>query len=214
MLSQDVAQLEKNNKKDLTGLVGYLKGKLEELESYRLIEKRVRSLESNLIENIQYTRRESIEIHGIPESVKDEQLEEKVIDVLEEIGVGRVKSYRIHACHRLKNRSKAVIRFVSRKNADLALHHRGKLKDFDVAKHGFNADTKLFINESLCPQMQYLCYLARTCKKQKTIDSYNLWKGRLTIKMGGTDTQIHIRHIEDLIDLGLATEDQREKFYK
>ena len=171
MLSQDPSQLEKNNKKELTGLVSYLKGKLEELESYRMIEKRVRFLESNLIENMQYTRRESIEIHGIPESVKDDKLEEKVVDVLEEIGCGRVKSYRIHACHRLKNRTKTVIRFVSRKNADLALHHRGKLKDFDAVKHGFKADTKLYINESLCPPLQYLSYLVRTCKTQKTIET-------------------------------------------
>ena len=206
--------LEKNNKKELTGLVSYLKGKLEELESYRMIEKRVRFIESNLIENMQYTRRESIEIHGIPESVKDDKLEEKVVDVLEEIGCGRVKSYRIHACHRLKNRTKTVIRFVSRKNADLALHRRGKLKDFDAVKHGFKADTKLYINESLCPTMQYLCYLVRTCKTEKTIDSYNLWKGRLTIKMGGSETPIPIRHIEDLIELELAGEGHREKFYK
>ena len=188
-------------------MVSYLKGKLEELESYRLIEKRVRFLESKS------NTCNTIEIHGIPDSVKDDQLEEKVVDILEDIGCGRVKSYRIHACHRLKNRSKAVIRFVSRKNADLALHHRGKLKELDVKKHGFQPNTKIYVNESLCPPMQYLFYLTRLAASNKTIDSYNLWKGRLTVKLGGNDEKITIRHIEDLIELGIAGENHREKFY-
>ena len=162
---------------------------------------------------MQYNRSESIEIHGIPDSVTDEALEGKFVDILEDIGCGRVKSYRIHACHRLKNKSKAVIRFVSRKNADLALHHRGKLKNLDVEKHNFQPNTKIYINESLCPPMQYLCYLTRLAKKNKTIDSYNLWKGRLTVRMGGTEENIAIRHIEDLIELDIAGENHREKFY-
>ena len=42
---------------------------------------------------------------------------------------------------------------------------------------------------------------------QKKIDSYNLWKGKLTIKFTADDRASHITHINDLIELGLATND-------
>ena len=158
-------------------------------------------------------RRESIEIHGIPESVSDDNLEETCLNVLEEIGVGKIKPYRVHACHRLKNRKKTIIRFVSRKNADSALHHRKNLKDLDMKKFGgFRGDEKLFINESLCPPMQFLHYLVRTAHKNKNIHAFNLWKGRLTVQVAEDGLKVPIRHIDDLIALEIATEDCRDKF--
>ena len=71
---------------------------------------------------------------------------------------------------------------------------------------------KVYINESLCPPMQYLCFLARKAHKEKKISNYNLWRGRLSIQIEEDGDKIPIEHIQDLIDRGLAAEDSRSKF--
>ena len=48
----------------------------------------------------QYGRRNNIEITGIPDSVPDQNLEEKVVDILNEITVN-VSAKDIEACHRV-----------------------------------------------------------------------------------------------------------------
>ena len=212
MLEQNSSQLEKNSKKELVSLVNHLTSRIEELESYRLVADRVRALEKSHVSLLQYVRRESIEIHDIPETVADDKLEETCLSVLEEIGCGKIKSFRVHACHRLKNKKKTVIRFTTRKHADAALHNRGKLKTIDMTKCGLPANHKVYINESLCPPMQYLCFLARKAHKEKKISNYNLWRGRLSIQIEEDGDKIPIEHIQDLIDRGLAAEDSRSKF--
>ena len=212
MLEQNSSQLEKNSKKELVSLVNHLSSKIDELQSYKLVADRVRALEKSHVSLLQYVRRESIEIHDIPETVADDQLEETCLSVLEEIGCGKIKPYRVHACHRLKNKKKTVIRFTTRKHADAALHNRGKLKTIDMTKCGLPAEHKVYINESLCPPMQYLFFLARKAYKDKKISNFNLWRGRLTIQLEEDGDKIPIEHIEDLISRGLADEENRKKF--
>ena len=212
MLTQETSQLERNNKKELVALVHHLRERVEALESYKLVATRVKILEKNLVSTMQYSRRENIEIHNIPENVADEKLEETCLKVLDEIGCGKIKSYRVMACHRLKNRNKTVIRFITRKQADEALHNRGKLKTIDMKKCGLPAKTRIYINESLCRPMQYLHYIARFVYKLQKIHDFNLWKGRLTIQMEDGGENHIINHIEDLIELGLASDEHRSSF--
>ena len=60
--------------------------------------------------------------------------------------------------------------------------------------------------------MQFLAYKVRQAKKAKKIESYNLWKGKLTLKFEKKDKDTVIGHIQDLIDIGLANEDDRDEF--
>ena len=105
-----------------------------------------------------------------------------------------------------------MIRFVTRKHADQALWKRGKLKEADMTKCGLPAGHKVYINENLCPPLQYLQYLVRHLKKDGRIHDFNLWKGRLTIQLEEDGDKIQIGHIDDLIDRGFASEDSRSKF--
>ena len=65
----------------------------------------------------QYERRNNIEITGISDTVQDNELENKVIGVLDAIGV-EANSTNFEDCHRVgksKNNSKKIIaRFVNR----------------------------------------------------------------------------------------------------
>ena len=77
-----------------------------------------------------YTRRENIEIVGIPESVKQKDLESTVINILKEIGV-KVSSYNKASCHRLKlSKGKkcrnVIVRFINRKNVYKSLKNSWK----------------------------------------------------------------------------------------
>ena len=72
----------------------------------------------------QYSRRNNLEIQGIPERIKQCDLENHVIETFIKIGI-KVKSYDIVAVHRLgkyidgKCRS-VIARFTNRKHVDLA----------------------------------------------------------------------------------------------
>ena len=52
--------------------------------------------------NAQYSRREYLEVVGIPTSVKDDALEDKFLNVFREIGV-EIGQRDIQACHREQN---------------------------------------------------------------------------------------------------------------
>ena len=118
----DTSKLKKDfNKDSLVGYVQHLRGRVEELQSYRLISKMVEMLERSHFKHLQYCRRESIEIHGIPDNVDDKNLESKSLEILGVIGVEKIEPGQVHACHRLKNKKNTIIRFVSRKTAESAL---------------------------------------------------------------------------------------------
>ena len=214
LMQADNSTLKKSNKDELCNFITILRSKFEELQSYQMVAKRVQLLEKNIVSHMQYNRRESVEIHGFPETITDRNLEEKSKELLEEIGCGKIKSSQIHACHRMKNKNVTIIRFVNRKTADNALHNRAKLKNIDRKKYNLEQDKKLYINESLCRPMQYLSYKVRCAYKAKKIVSFNMWKGKLTLKVDNEGEDISISHVQDLIDIGLACEDDKLSFFK
>ena len=66
-------------------------------------------------ENAQYSRRDTLEVVGIPMSVRDNILEQKIYDVFQEIGVD-VCDRDIQACHRLKDKDRIIVKLTNRKD--------------------------------------------------------------------------------------------------
>ena len=93
----------------------------------KTLEKQVKKLENEqkyqrtqLESSNQYGRRNNLEISGIPNKIKDEDLEKMAIDIMGEVGV-EVGENEVEACHRLPitdaNRNKKVIiRLTNKKN--------------------------------------------------------------------------------------------------
>ena len=50
----------------------------------------------------QYNRRENVEIIGLPDSIKNVELEDVVSNILRRIGVYRLEKWEIVGCHKLK----------------------------------------------------------------------------------------------------------------
>lgn len=83
-----------------------------------------------------------MEIVEIDNSIQTEELEEKSIEIFDEIGVD-ISSSDIQACHRLKKRDTVIIKFTNRKDVHEILVNKKKLK---------SKGKRVFINESLCPK--------------------------------------------------------------
>ena len=131
----------------------------------------------------QYSRRNNLKIRGI---VKDDQLEEKVIDIFSQLNISLSKSD-IEDCHWL-GKSNTIVRFVNWKFCKDAPE-----KKFDVNKLIDNS--KLGFN-NLTPYNQVLAWMCRELKRRKKI--YNCWTSKGIIKLKRTineqpisiDTQI------------------------
>ena len=107
------------------------------LEENKRLSKRVKDLEESVfyIENDineieRYTRRNNMEIYGIPANIDPSKLEETVINISKKIDID-IKSEDMEACHRSRrkgNTNSVIIRFVNRKFAERLQASKKKLK--------------------------------------------------------------------------------------
>ena len=79
----------------------------------------------------QYSRKDTIEVVGIPSSVRDQDLEDKVRNIFGEIGINTNKR-EIQACHRLREKGRMIIKFVNRKDCTNILRVK---KDLNTLIH-------------------------------------------------------------------------------
>ena len=110
----------------------------------------------------QYSRREYLEISGIPENIDDGELEGKVLAVLSKLDVN-IDPANVEACHWLKSNNKgrkAILKLSRQKDSDEISRVRIKLKTTDLKRIGIT--TPVYINDSLCIYYKKLC---SKCKK-------------------------------------------------
>ena len=165
-----------------------------------VLENKALTLESEHNSLEQYGLQNNIEITGIPDNVPDQNLEEKVADILNEISVA-VSPKDIEACHRVgvsKNDSKkALVRFINRKHAKKALANRKNLRKSS------SPNCNVFTNENLTVKNNEIAFLSRKLKRS----------GHLT-KIYTRDRTVHVSspeihrakvlknfHINDLFNL-------------
>ena len=135
-----------------------LQTKCENLEA-RLFELRKVSNKQD-----QYSWRNNLEIHGIPVEVKNNQLKEKVIDILSQLNISLSKSD-IEDCHPL-GKSNTIARFVNQTFCKDALEKKIDVnKHIDNSKFGFNDEKKKFVCENLTPDNQCLAWMCRELKR-------------------------------------------------
>ena len=107
--------------------------------------KSVRSLQVKLNQSDQYSRRDTVEISGVPKDSID--LENKTIKLFEKIDVTVVPSD-IVACHPLKREGTVIVKFVNPKNAESVIKNRKKLRKSDTTSV-WGTNCVNFINPSL-----------------------------------------------------------------
>ena len=109
----------------------------------------------------QYNRKNNLEIQGIPSTVDDEVLEDKVIEIFKCLKIPLAKSD-TEDCHRLgkSNPKNTIVRYVNRKKCYAALSKKLDMRHIDKVKHGF-PEANLFVNENLTPYNQKLAWKCR-----------------------------------------------------
>ena len=132
-MSVDISKLNQYNKTQLMDIVKNLSAEngtlsaeniaLKEMNTFmEQTNRRLEKLEREQNLHAQYSRRDSIEISGIPSQIRTEELEREVIKIYEAAQVSvhgeSLREKDIQACHRIgKKQETTIVKFVNRKFA-------------------------------------------------------------------------------------------------
>ena len=161
-------------------------------------------LEHQCWANEHYSRRECLEITGVPESVTDNDLEVIVLKLLETIDVEIVEVHpdRIEACHWIKSNAepkKVIIKMTQRKDADKIRRAKKKQKDLDLSSIDINS--AVYINDSLCRYYKNLWAKCKTLWFNKFIHGFWTSNGSKRLKLTETGNVRVVTHHADLEEL-------------
>lgn len=200
-MKNDIANL-KDELSTKSQIIDDLKFKLEEVgkhsDSDELIE-----IERDNSELQQYIRRNNIEIAGIPDSVKQDELEAKVIEIGKAVDV-QICPKDIEACHRLYQKQnqqgpkRTVVRFVNRKLAENLIKKGkdfGKREIFDKA----NLSKKIYINNNLCSYYRFLWGRVKALYNCEAIDSFWVYNGTVNLRFNDGIETMKVTHLIDLV---------------
>lgn len=196
--------VEEQNRK----LDEYLK-KMEEAElENKQLRKQVEELEVRAEELEQYTRKNCIEIQGVP-VVRNEVVLEVVKKVASGIGF-TLDDTMVDNCHRLGKKAAGsdppgiIVKFVRHMDKEEFLRKKKTDgRDMTVRCLGFNADLPIYVNESLSPARRRLLKLARDAKKSKNYKYVWVRGGKILMKKDDTNASstVVIKKKEDLDEL-------------
>ena len=136
-----------------------------------LLMKKSVDIERQCWANAQYSRRECLEIAGIPTSIPQQSLEEKVCQIFGAIGIS-VNKNDIDNCHRLRDKERTIVKFLRRKDWKQVLRCKRDLRSINMSNLDLPEGTKLFINESLYPYYKGLWVICKKLWNRKPIHSF------------------------------------------
>ena len=153
----------------------------------------------------QYTRKSSLEIHGVPEDGY-ESTEEVVIKLGALLGVD-ITPQDIEISHKLKRRNKPIIvKFSSYKTKSKLYKKRVELKncvasDLIPNLRGDSRNNRLFLNENLTVHRREILKKANNMRKDRLIQSAWTLDGKIFVKTSPEGRPVSISCEEDLDNL-------------
>ena len=190
---------------DIAHIRGHIISKL--VEENRSLRSRVRTLElrqlalEKTVNKIdQNHRKNNVELDGIPSNIKDEDLTENVIRIINDITKENVTEKEIEACHRVyskKNPKPTIIR-ASRNLLDKFRRNKKSLKDIS-ARLNFPNGTKIFLNDNLSPSMRSVYFNARMLKKDGFIEDTWFSNAAVRIKLKNGENLV-VTHESELFE--------------
>ena len=124
--------------------------------------------------NTQYSRRECLEVAGIPRDVSNENLESKVLEVFSKVG-WEILSRDIEACHRLTNNDRVIVKFLRRKDCNQVLSVKRDIRKIKLENIGLRGSNSIFINPSLCPYFKMLWSKSKRLLDLGKINHFNFF---------------------------------------
>ena len=158
---------------------------------------RVTSLERPCWANNQYTRRECLEITGLPENTENGNLEDLTLKILNEIDVN-IDSRNVEDCHCIKTQGpkKVIIKFSRRKDANKVRPAKKKLKGNNLTSLGINKP--IYVNDSLCTYYKKLCAKCKKLRDNQVIHAFCISNGSIKLKVSETGNVHTMTHDVDL----------------
>lgn len=161
---------------------------IEELvRENNMLKDKVEVLEGRIEEQEQYSRRNVVEIHGIPQ-----EKNEDMVAVVKEVGKAldmEITSPMIDACHRLGRRPgpnssppAIIVKFTSRLDKEELLRKRRIKNNFSTRHMNLGVDQPIYINESLTPMRKKLLAEARRIKREKTFKFLWVRSGKIFLR--------------------------------
>ncbi|KAK4882188.1 hypothetical protein RN001_005507 [Aquatica leii] len=187
--------------------------KIQDLETKNAtLEKENIQLKQTLNDTEQYTRRNSLEIVGVPETRN-----ENIISVVQAVGVAlgfNLQRNMIDACHRvgvlssLYNSRPIILKFVSRLDKEDFLNKRKikrnlKVRDLneDIAKLSKNPDNGIYINKLLTQHNCILFAKAKDYKKQHNIKYLWCKNGKIFMRKEDASKVYEIKTVNSFMDV-------------
>ena len=165
----------------------------------------------------QYSRRECVEIAGMPRDIPHLILEDVVIKLLNKIGMNLTKNDLV-ACHRLANSHRTIIKVLNKKHVELIMNNKSKLKGInfpDISNTSDNTDEKasanlpqntsrrnprIYVNYSLCPYCQFLYGKVKEMMQEGLIHNFWISNGVIIkIRESASLTPFSVLHENNLI---------------
>ena len=140
--------------------------------NYKNINEKVIEMERNMYRTEQYSRRECIEIVGIPSNITNDLLKENVLLILEKLGVV-LETMNIIGCHRLGKTNRVIVKILKPKDSQYSLEKKHKLRNIALYNHDESENSnsrKIFINQSFCPYYRGLYGLVKDLSNEGLID--------------------------------------------
>ena len=163
----------------------------------------LKSVQKSLNDLEQYTRRDSVEIRGIPlpEESQEEDTNEIVLQLSQKMGIP-LERKDISVSHRIRSRSLVdpaiIVKFVRREVRERLYRARKRLKSITTADFGFSVEKKIFINESLTPKNKELF---KDCLRFKKDNNFKfLWTnaGKIFLRRNADSPVILINSSADI----------------
>ena len=199
-LQTKMTKMESNMINEVRKLNGNLEKLRSELDVTKnvnsLLSDRLTSLERQCWANAQYSRRECVEISGIPKSVEDNALESTSCKIFDKVGM-EINQNHIEACHRAGRQGNAIVEFTRRKDCQHLLKIKKDLSKLTFEDINLARDTKIFVNQSHCAYYRVLSSKSKALHKMGLIFGYFVSNGTIKIRKQENDPTISITHVSD-----------------
>ena len=201
LLLQEMQEL-KNEIRSIKDSLKEMKSNQKQDNIHTDIKKRTITIERRLAEQEQYSRRECVELVGLPQDTNGGELEELVVQAFETAGV-HVQKRDFHAIHRMKDNKTVIAKLVNRRDSISILKKKKKLRQLNEDEKAKLKSSKIYINESLCRPYRQLLGKSNALYKKSYINSFYTTNGKIKIHFDGQHGEeiSTITHVTDLYDI-------------
>ena len=161
-----------------------------------LLNKRVIYMERQCWANAQYSRRECLEVTGIPRHLSNKNLESKVLEVFSKVGC-EILSRNIEACHCLTNNNRVIVKFLRRKDCDQVVSAKRELRKVKLEDISVRGSNSIFINPSFCLYYRMLWSKSKRLLDLGKINNFFVSSSKIKIRLQENNKPLAITHVED-----------------